>query len=322
MSRFVSRPPDRHERSPAHDDGPAAAIGADEAAALRPPSRIRPGTLYLIPTPLHQAPAEAADWLAPAEAARLAGLRRFAVETPKVARAWLARLLPTVPVRQLEIHPLPGADEPAPDWARWLAPMLAGESMGLLSDAGCPGIADPGAALVGAAHAAGIPVRPVVGPSAIVLALMASGLQGQRFAFHGYLPVAPAQREQAIRDLARRAHERDETQILIETPYRNQALVDSLIATLPPDAVLVIAADLSGPDEQITRHRIDRWRRAPPRLPRAPATLLFGFDPASRAAGADQVVGHPAERRSRKRPGVTGTGRPTRDGRPARPTGS
>ena len=278
----------------------------------------KPGTLYLIPTPLHQDPTGAADWLAPAEAARLAGIRRFAVETPKVARAWLARLLPTVAVRQLEIRPLPGADEAAPDWAGWLAPVLAGESMGLLSDAGCPGIADPGAALVGAAHAAGIPVRPVVGPSAIVLALMASGLQGQRFAFHGYLPVASAQREQAIRDLGRRAREHDETQILIETPYRNQALVDSLIATLPADAHLVIAVGLSGPDEQITRRRIDQWRHEPPTLPRAPATLLFGFDPASRAAMPDKAAGRPAERRSKERAGVAGAGRKTQDGRAGR----
>ena len=241
-----------------------------------------PGTLYLIPTPLCQDQANAPDWLAPPDRARLAALRHFAVETPKVARGWLGRLLPEVPVRALDIRQLPAADEAAPDWATWLAPLQAGTSMGLLSDAGCPGIADPGAALVAAAHAAGIPVQPLAGPSAILLLLMASGLQGQRFAFHGYLPVAADAREQAIRDLGRQARERDETQIMIETPYRNQALADSLIATLPPEAVLVIGQGLGSAGESIVRRRVSDWRRSPPILPRIPATFLFGLDAGAR----------------------------------------
>lgn len=262
-----------------------------ESGATRPrsPGTLPPGTLYLVPTPLNQDPEGTPDWLAPAEAARVAEVRRFAVETPKVARGWLGRLLPSVPVRLLDIRPLPAGDDPAPSWDPWLAPLLAGESVGLLSDAGCPGIADPGAALVGAAHDAGIPVRPLVGPSAIVLLLMAGGLQGQRFAFHGYLPVAPAEREQAIRALAQRARQRDETQVVIETPYRNQAIADSLIATLPADAILVIGADLTGAGESITRRRVAQWRRQPPTLGRVPASFLFGFETVGRPAKARQA---------------------------------
>ncbi len=282
-----------------------------------PEGRPRPGTLYLIPTPLNQDPAGTPDWLAPAEAALLADVRRFAVETPKVARGWLGRLLPSVPVRLLDIRPLPAGEPRAPGWEDWLAPLRAGESVGLLSDAGCPGIADPGAALVGAAHDAGIPVRPLVGPSAILLLLMASGLQGQRFAFHGYLPVNPAERDEVIRDLAQRARQRDETQVLIETPYRNQAIADSLIAALPAEAILVIGADLTGANESITRRRVAQWRRQPPALGRVPASFLFGFEVGAAPAAARQPAPRSA---SNPRPGrgtVDGTGdQPTPRPRP------
>lgn len=249
-----------------------------------------PGTLFLIPTPLSQDPEGTADWLTPADVARLVDVRRFAVETPKVARGWLARLLPAVPVRQLDIRALPAAEVPTATWAHWLEPLAAGESVGLLSDAGCPGVADPGAALVAAAHEAGLPVRPLVGPSAILLLLMASGLQGQRFAFHGYLPVAPPERERAIRELAQRARERDETQVMIETPYRNQAIADSLIATLPPEAILVIGVDLTGAGESIHRRRVADWRRQRPSLGRVPVSFLFGFEARHRSHDAGRPV--------------------------------
>lgn len=276
--------PDDAPNAPDAPDAPDGTDGPDGPDG--PGSHGKPGragvhgTLFLIPTPLDQARGGTAAWLAATDLARLAGLRHFAVETPKVARGWLGRLLPDVPVRELSIQALPASSEAATtDWSPWLAPLLAGHSMGLLSDAGCPGIADPGAGLVAAAHGAGVTVRPLAGPSAITLVLMASGLQGQRFAFHGYLPVAEAEREQAIRELARRARADDETQILIETPYRNQALAESLVQTLAPDAVLVIGIDLTGPEETIARRRVQQWRSRPPTLPRLPTTFLFGFDP-------------------------------------------
>jgi 16S rRNA (cytidine1402-2'-O)-methyltransferase len=241
------------------------------------------GTLFLVPTPLVQDPASVRSWLPAPERERIAGIRHFIVETPKVARAWLALLYPDEPIRSFDIRPLPRAEggacaSPAGDWSTWLAPLLAGHPMALLSDAGCPGIADPGAPLIAAAHAAGIVVRPLVGPGVVPLALMASGLQGQRFAFHGYLPVDAAARDSAIHALATHARSHDQTQILIETPYRNQAMADALVRGLPADAVLVIASDLTGPGESIQRRGVAAWRRSGPSLPRVPTTFLFGFD--------------------------------------------
>lgn len=251
------------------------------------------GTLFLVPTPLVQDPASARSWLPASERERIAEVRHFIVETPKVARAWLALLYPDEPIRSFDIRPLPRAEPGASagsgagvaaDWSSWLAPLLAGHSTALLSDAGCPGIADPGAPLVAAAHAAGIVVRPLVGPGALPLALMASGLQGQRFAFHGYLPVDAAARDAAIRALATQARGHDQTQILIETPYRNQAMAEALVRGLPADAVLVIASDLTGPGESIRRRGVAEWRRSGPSLPRVPTTFLFGFDVAAGSA--------------------------------------
>ncbi len=257
------------------------------------------GTLFLIPTPLHQDAAGAVAWLAEPESRRIAEVRHFVVETPKVARAWLAHLYPGESLRSFDIRPLPchasdgqGATaDAAVDWSPWLAPLLAGHPVGLLSDAGCPGVADPGAPLVAAAHAAGVPVRPLAGPSAIILALMASGLTGQRFAFNGYLPVDAGARDTAIRELAARARQLDQTQVLIETPYRNQPMAEALIAALPPAAILVIAADLAGATESIERRAVAAWRERRPTLARVPTTFLFGFDarPATGRRAADRV---------------------------------
>ncbi|MGE0314840.1 MAG: SAM-dependent methyltransferase [Lautropia sp.] len=235
------------------------------------------GTLLLVPAPLEQTDAPRA-WLCEVDRRRVAGVRRFYVETPKTARGWLRSLPFDVPIRALAIDAMPPADALArTDWTSWLAPLHAGETVAILSDAGCPGVADPGGAIVAAAHDAGLPVEPLIGPSAILLALMASGLGGQRFAFHGYLPVAPAARDDAIRALARRAGERDETQILIETPYRNQAVTDGLLRALPPEMRLTIAVDVTGRGQSIRTRRVDAWRAATPTLPKQPAVFLFGL---------------------------------------------
>lgn len=254
------------------------------SAPARPPdggaaAPAPPGRLLLVPAPLEQV-ANPRDWLCEADRTRVAGLRRFYVETPKVARAWLARLPFPVPIRELSLRSLPNiAAAPKTDWRDWIAPLQTGESVAILSDAGCPGVADPGSGLVAAAHAAGFEVEPLIGPSAILLALMGSGLGGQRFAFHGYLPVAPPDREAAIRSLAQRAASADETQILIETPYRNQAMADSLLRALPAPSRLTIASDLSGSSQSIQTRRIDAWRKTPPVMPRRPAVFLFDCPP-------------------------------------------
>ena len=234
----------------------------------------QPGRLLLIPAPLEQA-SEPRLWLCEPDRVLAASLRRYYVETPKTARIWL-KALPTVqPLQSLHLRALPPGDGRT-DWAEWLAPMAQGETVGLLSDAGCPGVADPGAQLVAAAHAAGIEVRPLIGPSSLLLALMASGLNGQRFSFQGYLPVDRVERRQALESLARRSTADRETVMLIETPYRNQAMVDSLLDALPAGARLCIAVDLTGPGESVRCKPVAAWRRAPPALPRKlPAVFLF-----------------------------------------------
>lgn len=236
------------------------------------------GRLILVPSPLTQA-AEERPWLCEPDRERVAALTRFYVETPKIARLWLKRLGPAAPLQSLDIRPLPAAPASGDgriDWTDWLAPLRAGQDAGLMSDAGCPGVADPGAALVAAAHDAGIEVVPLIGPSSILLGLMASGLDGQRFAFHGYLPVDRAERAQAIAELGRRSSARRETQILIETPYRNAAMADSLIGVLPGTARLCIAVDLCGSGQWIRTRRVQAWKQDRPVLDRRlPAVFLF-----------------------------------------------
>lgn len=223
-------------------------------------------TLYLIPTTLGGAPAD----VLPASTLQVArALRDFAVENAKSARAFLGALSMACPLRELRIA------EIGEDAHVLLAPLRAGRSLGLLSDAGCPGVADPGQALVAAAHAAGFRVVPLVGPSAPLLALMACGLEGQRFAFCGYLPREREPRAERIRALERRSSEARETQIFIETPYRSDTLLAALLAACAADTRLCVAVDLTLPGESIATRYIRDWRRAPPTLGRRPAVFLL-----------------------------------------------
>jgi 16S rRNA (cytidine1402-2'-O)-methyltransferase len=173
------------------------------------------------------------------------------------------------PLRELRIVPI---DDAAADL---LAPLRAGRSLGVIAEAGCPGVADPGQALVAAAHAAGHRVVPLVGPSSLLLALMASGLEGQRFAFRGYLPRDAAGRAQRIRALESVSRAARETQIFIETPYRNDALLAALLECCAPATRLSIAVDLTLPSEAIATRSIAEWRRARAALGRRPAVFLL-----------------------------------------------
>jgi 16S rRNA (cytidine1402-2'-O)-methyltransferase len=217
--------------------------------------------LYAIPTPLGGSPAEALP--APALAA-IRTLKDFVVENAKSARAFLGAL--GMPVRELRIDVI----GEAPDL---LAPLRAGRPLGLLSEAGCPAIADPGAALVEAAHSEGFRVVPLVGPSSIVLALMASGLEGQRFAFCGYLPREDAERKRRIRELEQRSKRERETEIFIETPYRNEALLGALLETCRPETRLCVAADLTLPGETVVSRRVRDWRSTA--IGKRPAVFLL-----------------------------------------------
>ncbi|MCX7961197.1 MAG: SAM-dependent methyltransferase [Burkholderiales bacterium] len=224
------------------------------------------GVLYAIPTPLGASP----EASLPAAVLRtVRALRDFAVEDAKSARAFLAAV--GCDPKQARIREL--GDES--DDAALLAPLREGRDLGLLSEAGCPGLADPGARLVAAAHRAGFRVVPLVGPSAIVLALMASGLEGQRFAFRGYLPRGCADRARRIRDLEARSRRERETQIFIETPYRSDALLAALLATCAPKTRLCVATDLTLPTESVRTHAIAAWRRAPPAIGKRPTVFLL-----------------------------------------------
>jgi len=164
-------------------------------------------------------------------------------------------------------------DEHTRDVAPLLALLLSGEDCGLMSEAGCPAVADPGSELVRRAHEAGVRVVPLVGPSSILLALMASGMSGQRFAFHGYLPVARDQRARKLKELEARAS--GETQIFIETPYRNGAMLSTLFQHCRGETLLCIAADLTLPTGFVATRPIAEWIKKPPILDRRPAVFLL-----------------------------------------------
>lgn len=231
------------------------------------------GRLYLVPNLLGLAPPGGVLPQRTIDVAR--NLRHWVVETPKAARAFLKTLEVGVPIATLDIRAL--ADGKAvSDLQALLAPTQAGADVGVLSDAGCPGVADPGAALVCAAHAAGVRVVPLVGPCAILLALMASGMSGQRFAFHGYLPVKPEPRALALRELELDSRQQGRTQLFIETPYRNATLLQALATTLAPATTVCVAADLTLDTETIERRTAAAWRTVgTARFDRRPAIFLL-----------------------------------------------
>jgi 16S rRNA (cytidine1402-2'-O)-methyltransferase len=215
------------------------------------------GTVYLVPNLLGAVPAT--DVLPSRTLAVARALAHWVVETPKPARAFLKSLAPDRPLARLAIAEI-GEHPDAERLLALLAPASAGADLGVLSDAGCPGVADPGAALVAAAHAQGLRVVPLVGPSSLLLALMASGMNGQRFQFHGYLSAKPEARAVAVRTLetASRAHRA--AQLFIETPYRNVAMLETLVATLAPATRLCVAVDLTLPTEDVVTRPVRSWR--------------------------------------------------------------
>lgn len=258
------------------------------------------GRLWLIPTPLGEAsdPRRVlpADTLAAIEA-----LDYFVVENARSARAFLKAAGTRTPLQALELRELSEHTPPAAIPAL-LAPILDGRDGGLLSEAGAPAVADPGAALVAAAHAAGITVHPLIGPSALLLALMASGMNGQRFSFAGYVPVQAAPRLERLRELERRSAGEDETILIIETPYRNQALLDAALQALVPSTRLMVASDLSLPRQRIVVDTIAGWRAAARELPKTPAVFGLQAEAARRPLrGAASPASTRDERRPRRR---------------------
>ncbi|HEX8981015.1 MAG TPA: SAM-dependent methyltransferase [Parasulfuritortus sp.] len=230
------------------------------------------GTLYLIPTPLGETPL---DLVLPEETRRIAArLSHFVVEHPKTARAFLKQVGTDLPIQQLHLQEL-SEHTKADQLEALLQPLQAGIDVGLLSEAGCPAVADPGAELVKLAHCRGIAVKPLVGPSSILLALMGSGLVGQRFTFHGYLPAKPDERAGALKDLEKRAEKDDATQVFIETPYRNRAMLESILAACRPDTWLGLACSLTTPGELVATRRVEQWRKQLPEVERSPCVFLI-----------------------------------------------
>lgn len=229
--------------------------------------------LYLIPTPLGTPDTPC---LLPHERAQITNLTDFVVEAEKTARAHLKHLGISTPMRELNLQTLNKHTSPK-SLPEMLQPLSEGRSMGLLSEAGCPAVADPGADLVALAHLRGFEVRPLVGPSSIMLALMASGANGQNFAFKGYLPAEKNKRLHALKTLEQRARNMHETALFIETPYRNNAILADSIAVLHPETRLCAACDLTLPTQSIISQNIAKWRKMPalPDLNKRPAIFVL-----------------------------------------------
>jgi 16S rRNA (cytidine1402-2'-O)-methyltransferase len=233
----------------------------------------KPGTLYLIPCTLGETPAEQVLPQHVIDIARK--LHHFVVEQPKTARRFLAALKPEQSIQSLHFAAL-NEHTSSGELPELLSPLLAGQDVGVISEAGCPGVADPGSDLVNLAHRNGIQVVPLVGPSSILLALMASGLNGQCFAFHGYLPIAETDRKNAIVALEAESIKRNQTQIFIETPYRNDRLLGVLLAQCRPETLLCVATDITLPGEQIRTRTIAQWKSRPlPMLNKRPSLFLL-----------------------------------------------
>lgn len=234
---------------------------------------MKKGNLYLIPVPLGPSPAE--DVLPPSAIGHAKTLKHFVAENAKTARAFLKSLPADTPLQQIEIRELSEHTHNR-SLPELLAPLLAGHDVGLISEAGCPAVADPGATLVALAHENGVRVLPQVGPSSILLALMGSGLSGQNFAFHGYLPAKEDQRRKRILELEKDSRKEKRTQLFIETPYRNRQMLETLIGACAPGTRICVATDLTLESESIMTHDPAGWRRRGiPDIDRRPTVFLL-----------------------------------------------
>lgn len=230
------------------------------------------GTLYLIPIEISD---NTADKLITSQLRQtLSEITIFLAENIRTARRFLSslKIYPSMDALQFTVL---DKNTTAANLKEMFAPVYAGRNLGIISEAGCPGIADPGALAVQYAHAHDIRVIPLVGPSSILLALMASGLNGQKFAFHGYLPIDKSSASDAIHEFEKESRKKNQTQIFIETPYRNNAVFDLFIKNLDPSTLLTVAIDITGPQESIHTKKISAWKQHSPSIPKTPAVFLF-----------------------------------------------
>jgi len=231
------------------------------------------GKLYLIPAFLGES--EADNVFPPHNKAVMAGIKHFIVEDERSGRRFLKKIDPATDISTLTFYLLDGHTRDQ-EVMTYLDAAKEGNDVGLLSEAGMPCIADPGAMVVRMAHETGITVVPLVGPSSIFMALAASGFNGQSFAFHGYLPIDKSQRFKKIKELEQTLMHRDQTQMFIETPYRNVAMFEALVQSCRPDTMLCIACDVSLDTESITTCSIGTWKGRKPDIHKRPAIFLLG----------------------------------------------
>ncbi|MBR1387241.1 MAG: SAM-dependent methyltransferase [Alloprevotella sp.] len=228
-----------------HTDQPA------ETAAAEP-------ALYLIPCQISEAPLD--DVLPPLNRAIVLGIRHFIVEEVRTARRFLKQLDRSIDIDALTFYPM-GKHADASRFSAYLEPLRKGQSVGVISEAGCPAVADPGAVVVGIAQREGLKVVPLVGPSSILLCLMASGFNGQSFSFVGYLPIDSAERQKRLRQLESRSAQEQQTQLFIETPFRNARLFGDLLHALRPDTRLCIASGLTGQKALVRTMTMRQWKQ-------------------------------------------------------------
>ena len=234
--------------------------------------------LYLIPSPLGEnAPME----VLPLTVRKvIEEVTHFIVENEKDARRFIKRISPKKDQSLLQLYPLNKFTSPE-EILTYLDPILEGITMGVISDAGCPGVADPGAEIVKMAHRKDIVVRPLVGPSSILLALMSSGLNGQNFAFNGYLPINKSKRQKEIKKLEKKSYDYNQSQLFIETPYRNDQLLQDLLKILDRNTEVCVACDISLPTEYIKTFTVQQWKKIKLDLHKRPAIFIIHKDPLS-----------------------------------------
>ena len=230
------------------------------------------GRLILIPTLLGDSSVE--DVLPANLRNVIKGIRHYIVEDLRTARRFLKKVDHNIDIDSLIFFEL-NKHIPEEDIPRMIEPLLKGHHTGLMSEAGTPCVADPGAMIVSLAHEKNIRVVPLSGPSSITLALMGSGFNGQNFVFHGYLPIESKQRQSVLKKIEQDAHRLDQTQIFIETPYRNMQMFESILKTCLPETRLCIAANLTTAEEMIRTLPVSRWKKEPPAIHKQPAVFLI-----------------------------------------------
>ncbi len=234
------------------------------------------GKLYLLPALLGATSAEQVIPEGTLEIVRT--LRFFVVENVRTARRMLSKMHMPCPIDELTFVELDKHNPQNPDLMTYLGPALDGKNIGLMSEAGTPCVADPGALIVELAHQAGVKVVPLTGPNAMILALMASGFNGQSFCFHGYLPIKNPERVQKIKSLERQSLANDETEMFIETPFRNNAMIDELVKNCHPNTMLCVACNITMEDEKIVSEPISEWKKKKYDWNKKPAVFLIYCD--------------------------------------------